>query len=198
MEGNINNFLKPSNSKGFYVGLKTWIRKSYTPLTLVGPLSKAFWRAGRPMEARTPLLPQYARRGLIKRGLPSYHDRWMGIHAWSTLQVDSLCSDMDNVDLFRGYTTGFVAMWGEVAVHECGFRSQFAYPIALMDSEAAESFGADFIELQLDDPRESFFILREYLCTLKCRKIMLNDFNLMCSLNHPDSAFARITISTRC
>ncbi len=146
MSRDLNSWLLPQNSSGYIVGFRGWYFDTHK-LRLMSLCHHAFWPVGAPLECEVPLL-RGSGATYVEVNHNIEHDKRVGIFAFKTLE-QTLNSD------FRQQFIGEVALWGEVAEHEEGYRAQYAYPLTLAVSgycfpykevsEIAKLYGCKYI-----------------------------------------------------
>lgn len=147
MSRDLNSWLLPQNSSGYIVGFRGWFVRKEGLYSLV--YEDCLWPIGRPLECETPLL--CGRGGTYEGTTGGWMslDRRVGIFAFKTLE-QTLNSG------FVKDLIGKVALWGEVAEHEEGYRAQYAYPLTLTETrerqlsrekglEVAKLYGCKYI-----------------------------------------------------
>lgn len=146
MSRDLNSWLLPQNSSGYVVGVRGWYFYSERLQSLC---HDSLWPIGLPFECEVPLLNGYgATYADIKENRNGY-DRRVGIFAFKTLE-----QTLDSG--FLQHFVGKVALWGEVAEHEKGYRAQYAYPLTLIEArgrhgshkgglEVAKLYGCNYI-----------------------------------------------------
>ena len=132
MKGDAAEFcagLLPGRATGHLIGWRVW---EITAEGLLGSvwLDDTVWSPGQPIIAEFRHHPMWAfpasamllaaleRQGPIESGA--------GIHA---LKARYLAQSLAAV---TGLILGRVALWGEIAEHERGYRAQYAYPVSLV------------------------------------------------------------------
>jgi len=127
MSRDLNSWLLPQDSSGYIVGVRGWYAYSEHLQSLCFDCS---WPVGRPLECEVPLLQEC---GAKYEGIEEYignrlgYSRKVGIFAFKTLK-QVLSSGFDQ------HLVGEVALWGEVAEHEEGYRAQYAYPLTVAEA----------------------------------------------------------------
>lgn len=147
MSRDLNSWLLPQNSSGYVVGFRGWY--FFPGKDLLQSLCKdTHWPIGLPFECEVPLLQERGGKYTdIKTGFNGY-DKRVGVFAFKTI-TQTLNSG------FLQHFVGKVALWGEIAEHEGGYRAQYAYPLTLIEggrgrnshkkgSEVAKLYGCKY------------------------------------------------------
>lgn len=120
MSRDLNSWLLPQNSTGYIVGVRGWL---IIDESLSSLCKFCLWPVGHPLECETPLLKGEGASYDTRK----HSSKRVGIFAFkNSFQLSRCC---------LGFCyCGEVALWGEIAEHEWGYRAQYAYPLTLIQS----------------------------------------------------------------